>query len=74
MLGEICHGRTVEEAQEILRTFIELIKGKRSASASEILGDAVALQGVQNFPARIKCAMLAWEALEKCLEKVQEVK
>jgi nitrogen fixation NifU-like protein len=29
------------------------------------LGDIEALKGVTNFPARIKCATLAWKAMEK---------
>lgn len=29
------------------------------------LGDVEALQGVSKFPARIKCATLAWKAMEK---------
>ena len=29
------------------------------------LGDVAALQGVSKFPARIKCATLAWKAMEK---------
>ena len=32
---------------------------------SEDMGDIEALQGVAQFPARIKCATLAWKALEK---------
>ncbi|MDT4037426.1 SUF system NifU family Fe-S cluster assembly protein, partial [Staphylococcus hominis] len=32
---------------------------------TEDMGDVEALQGVSQFPARIKCATLAWKALEK---------
>ena len=34
-----------------------------------ILGDIEALQGVSKFPARIKCATLAWKAMEKGLKE-----
>ncbi len=34
----------------------------------EPLGDAALLAGVQKFPARIKCATLAWKALERAVE------
>lgn len=37
----------------------------------EKLGDIAALQGVSKFPARIKCATLAWKALEKGVRKEQ---
>jgi nitrogen fixation NifU-like protein len=33
----------------------------------EILGDAAAFSGVSKYPARVKCAMLAWVALEEAL-------
>ena len=35
-----------------------------------LLGDALALVGVRQFPARTRCAMIAWEALELCLKKL----
>ena len=36
----------------------------------DLLGDAVAFQGVSKFVMRIKCAMLAWVALEADLKKI----
>ena len=36
------------------------------------LGDIEALQGVSKFPARIKCATLAWKAMEKGLQEEQK--
>ena len=36
---------------------------------TEDMGDIEALQGVSQFPARIKCATLAWKALEKAQSK-----
>ncbi len=35
----------------------------------DLLGDAVVLEGVAQFPARIKCATLAWKAIYQALEK-----
>ncbi|RAG60575.1 iron-sulfur cluster assembly scaffold protein, partial [Burkholderia multivorans] len=37
----------------------------------EILGDAAAFQGVSKFPARIKCALLAWMAFKDALGQAQ---
>jgi len=56
---------------------IALIEGFREALRSrgqleldeEIYGDAAALSGVSKFSARVKCAMLAWVALEDALAK-----
>ena len=37
------------------------------------LGDIEALQGVAKFPARIKCATLAWKAMEKGLKEEEDI-
>ena len=39
---------------------------------TEDMGDIEALSGVSQFPARIKCATLAWKALEKGTENEEE--
>lgn len=72
MLGEACRGRSVAEAQDVIKLFTELMRGRHLPETESQLGDAIALEGVQRFPARIRCAMLAWDALEKCLEKLKQ--
>ena len=47
--------------------FSEMVQGKDYDDEGMDLGDAEALQGVAKFPARIKCATLAWKAMEKGL-------
>ena len=44
-----------------------MIQGKEYDDEDLDLGDIEALQGVAKFPARIKCATLAWKAMEKGL-------
>ena len=57
--------------QKIINEFYELIKGY--PFNPEILkGDAVVYQGVSQFPARIKCATLAWKAVEQGINKIKE--
>ena len=53
-------GKTVEEAKEIVKTFIEMIK-RETKSEEELakLEDAIAFKNVSNMPARVKCALLA---------------
>lgn len=41
--------------------------GGKGEPDEELLGDATALSGVSRFPARVKCAMLAWVAVEEAL-------
>lgn len=69
MMSELCKGKTKAQVRELIARFRELMRGEKTAEQAAELGDAVALEGVRKFSARVKCAMLAWEALEKCLEQ-----
>jgi nitrogen fixation protein NifU and related proteins len=43
--------------------FLELMQGRGQVEPDEdVLGDAVAFAGVAKYPARVKCALLAWMA------------
>ncbi|MFM1847197.1 MAG: nitrogen fixation protein NifU [Pseudomonadota bacterium] len=68
MAAELCCGKTLNEVQAINEAFRALMKGEREASDLPVLKDAVALGGVRQFPARTRCAMIAWEALDLCLK------
>lgn len=63
-------GKTVEEAKEIIKTFIEMIK-RETKTEEELkkLEDAIAFRNVSNMPARVKCALLAWHTMEDILNK-----
>lgn len=63
-------GKTVEEAKEIIDTFIGMIK--REITDEETLNkleEAIAFQNVSNMPARVKCALLAWHTMEDIINK-----
>lgn len=62
MMTQLIKGKDVETALKLARAFSEMIQGRDPGME---LGDSEALQGVSKFPARIKCATLAWKALEK---------
>ncbi len=62
---------TIEEALSIIKEFYELIKGY-PYNPDILKGDAIVYQGVAQFPARIKCATLAWKAIEQGLIKIKE--
>jgi nitrogen fixation NifU-like protein len=59
-------GKSREEAAELARTFKDLVTGEGAGEAKG-LGDLQLLQGVRKFPQRVKCAMLAWRAVEQAL-------
>lgn len=59
-------GKTIEEAREIIKTFIEMIKRETTDEAElKKLEDAIAFKNVSNMPARVKCALLAWHTIER---------
>lgn len=63
-------GKTIEEAKEIVKTFIEMIKREITDEKElEKLEDAIAFRNVANMPARVKCALLAWHTIEDVLNK-----
>jgi nitrogen fixation NifU-like protein len=61
-------GKSRIEVTEMLRAFHGLVTDETSAAAST-LGDLRAMKGVRRFPQRVKCAMLAWRAIEQALEQ-----
>ncbi|WP_214630451.1 Fe-S cluster assembly sulfur transfer protein SufU [Paenibacillus agaridevorans] len=66
MMTEAVKGQTFEAALEMAERFSSLMKGE--SVEFEELEDIEALSGVNKFPARIKCATLAWNALRKGIE------
>lgn len=63
-------GKTLDEAKDIIKTFIGMIKREITDEKElEKLEDAVAFKNVSNMPARVKCALLAWHTIEKMLER-----
>ena len=63
-------GKTIDEAKEIIKTFIEMIKREITDEKElEKLEDAIAFRNIANMPARVKCALLAWHTMEDMLNK-----
>ncbi len=70
MMSEMMEGRTVEESRALLARFTELMHGSEEAAGDRALGDLRALSGVAKYPARVKCALLAWNALLEAEKQV----
>ncbi|MEO5852144.1 MAG: Fe-S cluster assembly sulfur transfer protein SufU [Nocardioides sp.] len=63
VLTDLVIGKRVTEAMSIHQEFLALMQGKGQVEPDEeVLEDAVAFAGVAKFPARVKCALLAWMA------------
>ena len=68
MLTTHLGGQTIEEAEALVQTFKGVMQGDELTEEEEdALGDIVALQGVREFPIRIKCALLGWTTLQDAI-------
>ena len=67
---DVLKGKTIKEAKEIIKTFIDMIKREtKSDEELEKLEEAIAFRNVANMPARVKCALLAWHTIEDMLNE-----
>lgn len=64
MMTQIIKNKDVDTAVKYAHVFSDMMLGKELDDSID-LGDIEALSGVAKFPARIKCATLAWKAMEK---------
>lgn len=68
MLVDLIDGVPREKATELIDGFREALRSRGTIELDEdVYEDAAALSGVSKFSARVKCAMLAWVALEEGL-------
>jgi nitrogen fixation NifU-like protein len=74
MMSEAIKGKTREEIDGIVTRFRQMMSIDDSEDAGldperpgAVLGDIEALQGVRQYPVRIKCASLAWNTLLEAL-------
>ncbi|MDX5474808.1 MAG: SUF system NifU family Fe-S cluster assembly protein [Bacillaceae bacterium] len=72
MMTQAIKGLEVEKALQLSKIFYDMMLGKEYDEDELDLGDIEALSGVSKFPARIKCATLAWKAMEKGVSSEQE--
>lgn len=66
VMTEVLTGKDVEEAKKIIANYCNMIKGEE-IDDEDALEEALVYQGVAQFPARMKCATIAWKAVEELL-------
>lgn len=71
LLTDALSGRSIRSAREYFEAMINLLTGEVDDISNLDLGKLIALQGVRDFPSRVKCATLAWHALNCALNKNQ---
>jgi len=70
MMTQKIKGKARTDAAQMTAVFRGIVTGKdRHPEAEDDLGELQLLEGVQHFPQRVKCAMLAWRALEQALQQ-----
>ncbi len=70
VLHELLLGRDVPAALDVHQAFVELMSSRGQVEPDEeVLGDGVAFAGVAKYPARVKCALLAWMAFKDALAR-----
>jgi len=67
VMSSTVKGKTSAEADELFDTFHKLVTGSAGELDPADLGRLAAFSGVSEFPARVKCATLAWHTLRSAL-------
>ena len=65
LLAELVRGKRISELSDLVSDFQALLDGECGDSQRKVLGPLVALEGVRQFPIRRRCALLAFEALQR---------
>ncbi|CAB3749389.1 Fe-S cluster assembly sulfur transfer protein SufU [Paraburkholderia humisilvae] len=70
MMTDLIKGKTVAEAEQLIQRFQRMVTSDHAPAQSDTegLGKTTILAGVREFPARVKCAMLAWRTLSAALQ------
>jgi nitrogen fixation NifU-like protein len=70
VMSDLVIGRTVADALALEQEFLALMRSRGAVEPDEdVLSDAVAFAGVSKYPARVKCALLAWMAWKDATAK-----
>lgn len=68
VMTQIVKGKSRAEAQKLFERFHRLVTGEEPSKSGEDLGKLAVFSGVSEYPARVKCATLAWHTLQAALE------
>ena len=72
MMTQTLKGKTLEEAEQVFKSFHGMVTGQKPEAESSDMGKLKVFAGVSEFPARVKCATLAWHTLEAALHGAQK--
>lgn len=70
LMTEACMGKTIAEAEALFKDMHAMLTGEHP---DRDLGKLEVLSGVKEFPARVKCASLAWHTLDNAIHQTDEI-
>lgn len=71
LMTEAVKGRRLEEVESLFQDIHQMLTDAHPEGRD--LGKLEVLSGVREFPARVKCASLAWHTLHNAMTQAQEV-
>lgn len=69
MMTQLVKGKRLDEVESLRARFRDMVMGNEAVKDDQSLGSLRSLSGVARFPARVKCALLAWNALEESMAR-----
>ena len=76
IMTELVKGKSFEEAKEIMKAFLNMIKNTSEIQSNHLDKDEktklMSLSGVKQFPMRVKCATLSWHTLNSAIKGKKE--
>lgn len=73
LMTEGVKGRTLDELGRLFEQFHRLVTDRTASGDDAELGKLAVFAGVRDYPARVKCAILAWRTLRAAVDDRREV-
>ena len=73
MMTEMVQGKTLLEVDALADRFKDMLRGSAEARTDRSLRELRAFSGVAKFPLRVRCALLAWNALDEARKGIKSV-
>ena len=73
LMTDAVKGKSVPAARQLFEQFHEMVTDHSVSADSETLGKLVVFEGVRDYPARVKCASLAWHTLHAAIDNSHEI-
>ena len=73
LMTDSVKGKTLAEVRELFDRFLNLVTDEDAEDDARVLGKLAVFAGVRDYPARVKCASLAWHTLRAAVEDRHDV-